>query len=318
MKAAIDKMSPVEIQQEVNKHRWFHSMDFGNGVITNGDATLQDVAGRISALYGGVQFNGRSILDIGAWTGAYSFEAKRRGAARVVASDEFCWIHPAVRGRAAFDLALAINGLDIEARQIDVPDINLQSVGAFDAVLFSGVFYHLLTPVHLTQQISKCATHLLMLETHQDFLDSEKPGMVMYPGATLFNDPTNWWGPNPHAVYTMLKEFGFARVFYQDAPESADPGRENFRRRGIYHAFRTEDSLRLMHDGSPSNWLDLETATGRAEAFRPVSGEHVDSKLSISDLEKENHQLRKQIAEMHASTSWRITAPVRAAKRLIS
>ena len=31
------------------------------------------------------------MLDIGAWDGALSFEAERRGASRVLATDSFCW-----------------------------------------------------------------------------------------------------------------------------------------------------------------------------------------------------------------------------------
>ena len=31
------------------------------------------------------------MLDIGAWDGFFSFEAERRGASRVLATDHFCW-----------------------------------------------------------------------------------------------------------------------------------------------------------------------------------------------------------------------------------
>ena len=34
---------------------------------------------------------GRSVLDVGAWDGKYSFEAERSGAARVVALDHYVW-----------------------------------------------------------------------------------------------------------------------------------------------------------------------------------------------------------------------------------
>lgn len=36
--------------------------------------------------------------------------------------------------------------------------------------------------------------------------------MVFYPGATLNDDPTNYWGPNRQCVFEMLYEVGDSRV----------------------------------------------------------------------------------------------------------
>jgi tRNA (mo5U34)-methyltransferase len=51
------------------------------------------------------------------------------------------------------------------------------------------------------------------LETHIDALDYPRPAMVFYPDATLNNDPTHFWGPNPQAVDPMLEEVGFKRIY---------------------------------------------------------------------------------------------------------
>ncbi len=53
---------------------------------------------------------------------------------------------------------------------------------------------------------------MLILETHFDAEDYPRPAMVFYPGSTLNNDPTNFWGPNRAAVEAMLHEVGFSRV----------------------------------------------------------------------------------------------------------
>lgn len=42
------------------------------------------------------------MIDIGAWDGYFSFDAERRGAARVLATDSFAWQK---RSRAGFDFA---------------------------------------------------------------------------------------------------------------------------------------------------------------------------------------------------------------------
>jgi|ERR1700754_1204042 tRNA (mo5U34)-methyltransferase len=257
------------LRERVDAYYWHHSIDLGNGVVTKG-ATSLDLTNRIAAsLFDGIDLNGKSLLDIGAWNGAYSFEAKRRGCKRVLASDKFCWTHPEIKGRHTFDLALEALGLDVETLEIDVPDIAPASVGVFDAVLFSGVFYHLINPVHLTRQISACARHLLVLETHQDLLDSDRPGMIFYPGRGLAHDDTNWWGPNPQAVYEILREIGFTRIFYQDSPQYEDASTRDFRKRGTYYAFRDDQSVELFKAGH-SNWLDLEVASVRAHLFAPL------------------------------------------------
>jgi len=43
-------------------------------------------------------------------------------------------------------------------------------------------------------------------------MDYGRPAMVFYPGTTLNNDPSNFWGPNMLCVAEMLKEVGFNRL----------------------------------------------------------------------------------------------------------
>lgn len=51
-----------------------------------------------------------------------------------------------------------------------------------------------------------------ILETRVDALDYDRPAMVFYPGGTLNDDPTNYWGPNRQCVLEMLYDVGFSRV----------------------------------------------------------------------------------------------------------
>jgi hypothetical protein len=108
-------------------------------------------------------------------------------------------------------------------------------IGAWNGalVLLLGVFYHLLDPIAVLQQIAKLTREVLIVETHTDALGISRPAMIMYPGSELSNDPTNWWGPNPACMVALLKECGFAKV---DAAWSME-------QRSVYHAWRT-DALR--------------------------------------------------------------------------
>jgi tRNA (mo5U34)-methyltransferase len=63
---------------------WFHTFALGHDIYTAGLA--RDHVYRLPVL-GADGFAGRSVLDVGAFDGFYSFLAERRGARRVVAVD---------------------------------------------------------------------------------------------------------------------------------------------------------------------------------------------------------------------------------------
>ena len=100
----------------------------------------------------------------------------------------------------------------VDDMTIDVLELSPERVGVFDLVLFLGVLYHLRHPLLALEQIFSVTGKQLILETHTDMLWSTRPAMVFYPGAELYGDPTNWWGPNPAAVVAMLKSVGFRKV----------------------------------------------------------------------------------------------------------
>ena len=81
-------MAPEELRKQVEAIRWFHRIDLGHGVVTPG---LDDTPAKLARLKLPESFAGKSVLDIGAWDGFFSFEAERRGASRVLAVDSFCW-----------------------------------------------------------------------------------------------------------------------------------------------------------------------------------------------------------------------------------
>ena len=65
---------------------WFHTIDLGNGVVTPGD---DNSPVKLKRLAFPPDLSGKTFLDIGAWDGFFSFEAERRGAARVLATDSY-------------------------------------------------------------------------------------------------------------------------------------------------------------------------------------------------------------------------------------
>jgi tRNA (mo5U34)-methyltransferase len=194
-----------ELKRRADQISWFHSMDLGQGVRTKG---RYDPVTRFSDLHL-PPLDGKSVLDIGAWDGAYSFEMERRGAGRVLATDHFCWSGPGYGTQDGFNLAREAQSSRVEDLDIDPHDLSADRVGRFDVVLFLGVLYHVKDPLIVLERVYDVTDGLLVLETEVDMLFSRRPAAAFYEGSELGADATNFWGPNPPAVLAMLREVGF-------------------------------------------------------------------------------------------------------------
>ena len=200
-------MDPRALQERVNALGWYHTIDLGQGVVTPGIFNTLRYVDR----YGiPERLAGLSVLDIGAYNGFFTIEAKRRGAQRVVAMDR--WGLPDSPERTGFDLAVEATGVDVESVNGDVYELTPAIAGQFDLVFFFGVLYHLRYPLLALERIAGVTRGSLLLETHLDALAMTRPAMAFYPGAELEGDGTNWCGPNPEAVEAMLRVAGFANV----------------------------------------------------------------------------------------------------------
>ena len=67
-------------------------------------------------------------------------------------------------------------------------------------------------PLQALERVYSVTGKQLILETHLDMLDFDRPAMAFYPGDELNGDPSSWWGPNVAAVESMLQTVGFSRV----------------------------------------------------------------------------------------------------------
>jgi len=229
-------MSVVDIRSRVDAIRWYHTIDLGHGLVTPG---IDDTPLRLTRLDLPGSFAGQTVLDVGAWDGFFSFEAERRGAARVLATDLFAWRGPTWSTKAGFELARVTLGSRVEDLEIDVMDLTPERVGVFDVVLFLGVLYHLPHPYLALERIASVTRRLLVLETVVDMIGFGRPAVAFYPGRELNGDPTNWWGPNVPAVEGMLKTSGFSEV-RTITPQRSAPYRAA---RALLHRLRGKNNL---------------------------------------------------------------------------
>ncbi|MFN7130566.1 MAG: TIGR04290 family methyltransferase [Myxococcales bacterium] len=220
-------LSASEIQAQVNAlGDWFHNIDL-NGVKTAPNHFLGDYPGKVWKQIAHElpqDLTGKSVLDIGCNAGFFSFEMKKRGAARVVGldSDE--------RYLAQGRFAAKVLGVDVEFRQGSVYEVG-RLRERFDVVLFMGVLYHLRHPLLALDLIHEhVAKDTLIFQSMQrgsseidevrdDYTFEERdhfdrPG---YPKMHFIEkkycgDQTNWWAPNRACVEAMLRSAGFQIV----------------------------------------------------------------------------------------------------------
>jgi tRNA (mo5U34)-methyltransferase len=160
-------MSLRALQEQIDGILWYHEFDFGQGL--RAKSSTPDVAahrriwGLISRQFDQIDWRGKSVLDIGCWDGYWSFEAERRGAANVLASDD---VSQNWAAGAGLRLAKKLLNSKVELNQslsvYELSGLNRK----FDVVLCLGVYYHLLDPFHAFAQIRHCchANTVVVLE----------------------------------------------------------------------------------------------------------------------------------------------------------
>jgi tRNA (mo5U34)-methyltransferase len=227
---------------------WWHSIDLGDGVVTQGHKSPELLENEWANARLG-DLSGKSVLDLGAWDGWFSFAAERYGASRVVALDHYVWkleltehgvpgdqplaSGDAVPGRVGFDVAHRALNSRVEPVVADLETADLTGLGEFDVVLFLGVLYHMQNPVSVLRKLRALTRGLLVLETEAVVIRGyEHTAMCeFYPGIELNNDVTNWWAPNARAVEGMCRAAGFADVTTINGPPPIPEGSSGWRAR---------------------------------------------------------------------------------------
>lgn len=220
---------------------WFHTMDLGNGIVTPGLAPFNEAL-ETQGAYPSVK--GKTVLDIGAWDGKYSFQAERHGATKVVALDHYVWqldvpkreeywrqceaegripdpdddsifLRPdELPGRRGFDWARKVLKSNVEPVVGDFMTMDLDSLGTFDVVMFFGVLYHLLDPFAALRRLRRITGELAAIETEAIRVLGyhDVPLMGFLGGAELKRDHTNWFVLSDKALHDMCHAAGFRQV----------------------------------------------------------------------------------------------------------
>ena len=100
-----------------------------------------------------------------------------------------------------------------------------------------GVLYHVEDMLAYLRRAAAMTSDLLVLETETRLNFLPWPAARYFPGASLANDPTNFWGPNIAWLQIALKELGFGRIEVRPNP-CARWHRRVWVKRHVVHAWR--------------------------------------------------------------------------------
>lgn len=190
---------------------WYHCFKFPDGSVTHGHD--RPTANKVSAIFDPIDMQGKTVLDIGAWDGFYSFEAEKRGAKAVVANDHYCWSGEGWGTKRGFDLARELLNSKVLDYECDLMQLNPNHVGQFDVVMFLGVLYHRIEAFRCLEICTNVCKDLLVIETVT--LNSDEC-LIEYLGQDhIYNDYSNAIVPTTRAVVECLLRCNFRMVSYK-------------------------------------------------------------------------------------------------------
>jgi tRNA (mo5U34)-methyltransferase len=185
---------------------WWHSIELPDGTTTPGHCIHTDP----------IEFglpedlSGKTVLDVGAWDGLFSFEAERRGG--TVTAIDIYQNHPSGGDKANDGFKYAKEKLqsDVTFKRISLMDVE----DRYDVVLCYGVLYHLPDIFNGIRKLAEITKEVCFVETAVLNPQQYENNNVDVPLVGFFspyhNDPTNFFYPNDAAMRAMAVRAGFS------------------------------------------------------------------------------------------------------------
>lgn len=207
------------LSREVDRYRWYHTIDLGDGLLTPG---MFDHRGAVDRYLIPRELSGMRCLDVGTMDGFWAFEMERRGASEVVASDlaevdELDW-PPAWRARvepsldatkeARFRLVHQALSSRVERVERSVYELG-DDLGEFDLVFCGDLLVHLKDPITALQRIrGVCRGSAIVCNPVKRFPLGGRRALTEFDGINEFR----WWLLSQPAIERMMRAVGFERV----------------------------------------------------------------------------------------------------------
>jgi tRNA (mo5U34)-methyltransferase len=229
----------ADLRAEVARYPWYHSLDLGHGVVTEGMFDHRPVLDRYPLPD---DLTGKRCLDVGTMDGFWAFEMERRGAAAVTAidlddPDDLDWpaslrsTHErALDETKAERFALASQALGSRVERVPLSAYELgPELGRFDFVFCGDLLLHLKDPITPVERIrSVCTGSAVIVNVIKRFRFREHLPLAELDGIDHFA----WWTTNLSGLVRIVRAAGFAQV------EPSEPFELPFRGGGSWRGLR--------------------------------------------------------------------------------
>jgi tRNA (mo5U34)-methyltransferase len=210
--------------------RWWHSIDLGNGVVTQGHKTPKVLEAEFNRLQLTADtLRGKRVLDVGCNDGFMSLRCEKLGGDVVgidgIYRDSLKYVRTHLKPKFKFYC-------------IDLMSPSFFELGRFDVILYLGVFYHTIYPFEqLVRLALVCNTNaVLLLESEYYDLpgfEGESTLMFNYEGKVVA-DLTSPIFPSVRWIERTLSRIGFQDVTVLHRTSEGPRGRVTIR--AIYRA----------------------------------------------------------------------------------
>lgn len=206
------KLGDIALPDDPSKFNWYNSIRLNNGTVLKGQRALTVWQDQLLP----DRLDGKTVLDIGAADGGFSFQAEQRGASKVTACEQ--WTNPSDLGTfAAFSIRnyayflWAKKNLGSKVEALDQSFMSLPEEKQYDVVIFSQVLYHLVDPFGGMIKVRSLTRESCYLES-AIYAQSNLNAMVFNYYPEIVDDHCSFWFPTAECVVSMCKQVKFEVV----------------------------------------------------------------------------------------------------------
>ena len=236
-------MHHATLSREAERFSWYHTLELGDGVATEGMFDHRPVVDRY--LIPG-DLSGLRCLDVGTMDGFWAFEMERRGAEEVLAADlgspdDLDWpprwrakVQPTLdeTKQERFEFAQAALGSRVQRIERSVYSLDTD-LGEFDLVFCGDLLVHLKDPITAIQRIhAVCRGSAIICNPVKRFRFARRRALAEFDGIDEFQ----WWLLSESAMERMMRAVGFERI--DVGPSFALPGARGGKWKGLRAVMR--------------------------------------------------------------------------------
>jgi len=202
-------MDKNEILEAIARYKFYHIIQLTDTITTPGWADAVPAQNLCLKHLESLDLKGKHVLDIGCRDGLFSFKAECMEADEVVGIDNDL-------SEPATQFLIPFFNSKVQMRQLNLYDLQPDTFGLFDIVIFPGVLYHLRYPfwgLKVIRDVMKGGSHLL-IETPIWHGEPDK-AMLFCPidsEGPYASDPTSCTFFNEKGLVDTMKSLGFETV----------------------------------------------------------------------------------------------------------